>query len=165
MEGVSGALWTKAVDGDEVFQEMEGTAFGEEEVGLQLMTTKGSVRGKMFVEEGVELCIRRQVSACFQDMLKTGLAIDCKQQLVIGVEVNASDMQIRDPGTSRGGLNITFHMRRESAEAFNMHGTAFRQQLGHSVSHIDENPDTRTFAICITSLTYRTCQRVVIHDL
>lgn len=137
MKGVAGALWKEAVGGNEVLKQAEGTALGETEVVLQLMTTKGSVRGEVLIEEGLDLGIGGQRATRFQDMLKAGPTVDLAQQLRIWMEDDRPHAKMSRTAAESRLLNISFHLRCEGADAFKMYGKAFRQQLWHCVGHIN----------------------------
>ncbi len=165
MKGMAGALWKEAVGGNEVLQQAEGKTLGEPEVGLQLMTTEGGVRSEVLIEEGFDLGIRRQRATRFQDMLKAGATVDFAQQLRIGMEDDSPHAKIGSTAAASRLLDISFHLRREGADAFKMHGKAFRQQLWHRVSQINEDAETGTGTIGIAAATHRLRQRTVIDSL
>lgn len=139
MKGVAGALWKEAVGGNEVLQQAEGKTLGETEVGLQLMTTEGGVRGEVFIEEGIDLGIGGLRATRFQDMLKASKAVDLAQQLLIGMEDNRPHVRVIHTAAASSLLDISLHLRCEGADAFEMHGKAFRQQLRNCIGHIDED--------------------------
>lgn len=146
----------EAAGGDEAVEEVEGAAFGEMEVRFEVVAEEAGVGGKVLCEEGGDLGIGDFGATGLENMLKASMTVDFAQKLVVGLELNGSDMQVVDLGTSGGTRNFALNTRREGAEAVDIHSTAFGQEFRERVGHIYQDADAATLGIDATATVHRT---------
>ena len=93
------------------------------------MALQRAVSREVFVEEGIDLGVGGLRRPLLQDVHECCTAVDELQALVVGAEVYAAH-----PDLSRVvATYVALELRREGAEAFDVHGSPLGQQLGQRV--------------------------------